>query len=90
MKKRANLVRSEINVGDIIQIPLSNINVVKVVCKYLTLIVVEKKEFKKAPLMCRLVNKVFQLDKLHGAGSLSILRNIDPKTLNLNRVDMIY
>ena len=73
MKKRANLIRGKINVIDVIQIPLSNINIAKVDCKYLTLIVIEKKEFKKVQPMCRLANKVFQLDKLYRAGSLSIL-----------------
>ena len=76
--------------GDVIQIPLSNVNIAKVDCKFLTLIVIEKKEFKKVPPIYRLANKVFQLDKLYGARSLSILRKVDPKILNLNGVDAIY
>ena len=45
MKKHTNNTRGEVNIGDITHIRLSNIDLSKVDCKILTLIVVEKKEY---------------------------------------------
>ena len=47
------------NVGDVVQISFSKVDLVKTDCKNVMLMVVEKETFKKNPLACRLANKLF-------------------------------
>ena len=81
---------SHIDIDNIVQIPLSDVDVSKADCKTLTLLVVEKKNNRKTPPTFRLANKQFQLENLHRAGSITVLSNVSPKILNLDRVDKIY
>ena len=47
MKRIVNLSHSNINIGDVVQIPISNIDLSEVENKVLTLLVVKKKIYLK-------------------------------------------
>ena len=47
--RRANLQGSPINVGNVVQIGISTVDLAKTDCKNLTLMVVEEKTFRKNP-----------------------------------------
>ena len=65
---------------------MNRIDLAKTDYKKLTLMVVQEKTFKKNPLICRLVSKVFQMSSLYGAGSISVMKDLNPKLVNLDRV----
>ena len=62
MKRKANNVRGKIKVGDIVQIPLANVNVFKSDNKNLTLALVEFKLHSKEPPSQKLSHEIFQMD----------------------------
>ena len=68
MIKRAHLKGGSINVGDVVQIGVSAVDLAKTDCKNLTLMAVEERTFKKNPPLYRLANKLFQLKTLYGPG----------------------
>ena len=90
MKNRANTLYDNIDISNVVQIPLSNIDMSKVDCKTLTLLVVEKKNNRKILPIFQLANKQLQLENLYGANLIIVLPNISPKIINLDRVDKIY
>ena len=90
MIKRANLKGGTINVGDIIRIGINRVDLAKTDCKNLTLMVVKEKTFKKKPSMYRLANKLFQMSTLYGAGSITVIKDLNPKLVDLDGVVLNY
>ena len=90
MIKRAHLKDGSINVGDVVQIGVSAVDLAKTDCKNLTLMAVEERTFKKNPPLCRLANKLFQLKTLYGPGSITVVKDVDPKLVNLDGVLTFY
>ena len=86
MIRRANMKGGHVNVGDIVQIGISNADLAKTDCKNLTLMVVQEVTHKKAPPQYRLANKSFQMKNLYGLGSITIVKDANPKLLNLEGV----
>ena len=85
-----HLKDGSINAGDITQVWVSMVDLAKIDCKDLTLMVVEEKTFKKRPPICCLANKLFQLKSLHGLRLITYVKNTDPKVVNLDRVLASY
>ena len=50
----------------------------------------EEKTFKKNPPLYHLANAMFQLKSLCGAGSIAVVKDVDPKLINLDGVLMCY
>ena len=61
MIRRAHMKGGSVNVGDVVQITISRVDLAKTDCKNLTLMVVEERTFRKNPPMHRLANKIFQM-----------------------------
>ena len=90
MIKRAHLKGGSINVGGIVQIRVSAVDLAKTDCKNLALMAVEDRTFKENPPLCRLTNKLFQLKNLYGPGSITVVKDVDPKLANLDGVLTSY
>ena len=86
MIKRTYLKGGSINIGNIVQIGLSKVDLAKTDCENLTLMVVEERTFRENLSLYYLANKLFQLKNLCGAGLITIIKDIDLKLVNLDRI----
>ena len=78
------------NIRDMVQIPISSIDLSKADNKVLLLLVVEKKIQLKIPLSWKLANYLFQIENLHKGSYISIIKDVNPKLLYLDKVIDIY
>ena len=90
MIRKVNIKGSKINIRDIVQIGMNRIDFAKTDCKNLTLMVVQEKTFKKKPSMHRLANKLFQISTLCRAGATTIIKDLNPKLVDLDGVLLNY
>ena len=52
--------------------------------------VVQEKTSKKNPPMCHLANKIFQTHSLYGAGAIAVIKDLNPKLVNLDGILLSY
>ena len=83
MTNKANKLKGNVNVGDVVQILLSNVNVSKVDIKNLTLVIVEKIQYPKKLLVFCLVNKHYVMKDLYYISSIKHLKGTDWDLLEL-------
>ena len=71
MQARVNKTLPALKVGDIVQIPMANVDLSKADNKTLTMVIVEETTHKKAPPSYKLANHLFSLSRKY---HLSYLR----------------
>ena len=77
MIRIACLQEGSLTVGNIVEIDTNRVDLAKISCKNLTLIVVEKRPFKKnSPMRCS-TNKLFQMQPLYGTGAIAIIKDLN-------------
>ena len=86
MKARVNKTILPLKVGDIVQIPMANVDLSKADNKTLTMVIVKETIHKKAPPSYKLANHLFSLSRKYHPSYLRLIKNADPATLNLNDV----
>ena len=81
---RANVKGGKINVSNIAQIGMNRVDLAKIDCKNLTLIVAQEKTFKKKPSMYYLANKLFEMSTLCRARATTVIKDLNPKLVDLD------
>ena len=79
MIKRVHMKGGPVNVGNVVQVSISKVDLVKTDCKNLMLMVVEEWLLKKNPPTYRLANKLFQMNHLCSVGAITVVEDVNPK-----------
>ena len=83
MTNKANKLTGNIDIGNIVQILLSNVNISKADIKNLTLVVIEKIQYPKKLTAFCLVNKYCIMKDLYYISSIKYLKGADQDLLEL-------